>query len=501
MRLNELIKQPSYPLQISDVSSVAEQRVKTNKISLAVRRILLIGEYLGYILTFYILMSVRVLPAYDSVNRYNPLVWANKVPIFREYALFLAILLILHAFTLVQNHLFSGKADRSILEEYLYDFRSISLSFLITIGITFLLKTTFIYSRLTLVLFVIIMLVESLMWLVIKQGILKYLCHKGVIRSHVLIVGAGKVGLEVYAKVIHSRLNKNSFVGYLDDYKNDQSVIGKTSDLELILQQRRIDTIYITIPSEKHIIESMIHTIYKYDVDIRIIPEMFDRMATVFAFRNDLEYPCLQIVKTPLRGLNIYLKRYADILGSMMLLVILSPLFILLASLIKTGSKGGVIFKQNRVGKNGVPFQMLKFRSMYDDAEAAKSTLSEDNDMTGPVFKLRNDPRITRTGRVLRKYSLDELPQLWNVLRGDMSLIGPRPPLPEEVEKYTDFHWRRMDVLPGMTGLWQVSGRSDLDFEQWIDLDIYYIERWSLSLEMKILLKTIPAVIKGTGAY
>ncbi|MDG0794519.1 sugar transferase [Cohnella ginsengisoli] len=119
----------------------------------------------------------------------------------------------------------------------------------------------------------------------------------------------------------------------------------------------------------------------------------------------------------------------------------------------------------------------------------------------GPAFKLKADPRVTRSGRWLRKYSLDELPQLWNVLRGDMSLIGPRPPLPDEVAQYTNYHWRRMDVLPGMTGLWQVSGRSDLDFEAWIDLDIQYIERWSFALEMKILLKTIPVVIKGTGAY
>ncbi|WP_167747006.1 sugar transferase [Cohnella luojiensis] len=459
------------------------------------------AEYLGFILTFYILMMVRVLPNYDHVDHYNPIAWASQISVFTDYALFLAILLVLHAFTLIQNQLFSGKADRSILEEYLFDFRAIIFSFLITVGITFLLKTTFLYSRITLVLFAILMLVESLFWLVTRRSIMKHLNNKGTLRSNILIVGAGRVGLDVYNKVIVSRTNKNHFIGYLDDYKSNKDVIGTIAELEMILQKQRIDTIYITIPSEKHIIESMLRTIYKYDVDIRIIPEMFDRMTTVFAFRNDLDYPCLQIVKTPLRGLNVHLKRISDISGSLIIMLVLSPLFLIIAILIKCESKGRVFFKQQRVGKNGLPFQMVKFRSMFNGAERNKSSLLNDNEMTGPAFKMRNDPRVTHIGRFIRKYSLDELPQLWNVLKGDMSLIGPRPPLPEEVERYTDYHWRRMDVLPGMTGLWQVSGRSDLDFEQWIDLDIYYIERWSIALEMKILLKTLPAVVKGSGAY
>ncbi|MDG0811800.1 sugar transferase [Cohnella rhizosphaerae] len=158
-------------------------------------------------------------------------------------------------------------------------------------------------------------------------------------------------------------------------------------------------------------------------------------------------------------------------------------------------------FKQQRVGKNGIPFQILKFRSMHQEAEFEKKQLVSENESNGPAFKMKNDPRITRIGKLLRKYSLDELPQLINVWKGEMSLIGPRPPLPSEVALYTNYHWRRMDVLPGMTGLWQVSGRSDLAFDQWVDLDIYYIERWSIGLEMKIIFKTIPAVVKGTGAY
>jgi len=501
MNLNETIEQRRVQEYAQQVGSIAKQRLKADKTIIIIRRMALLAEYMGYILTFYILMAIRVIPEYENVSRYNPLEWAKQITVFNEYALFLGILLILYTFTLIQKQLFSGQADRSILEEYMFNFRSILFSFLITVGITFLLKTTFLYSRLTLGVFVLAMLVEALIWLAVRRSIMNYLHHKGILRSNVLIIGAGRIGLEVYDKVIQNGKNKNNFIGYLDDYKSGSGVLGKITDLERILQQERIDTLYVTIPSEKHLIESMLRTIYKYNVDIRIIPEMFDRMSTVFAFRNDLEYPCLQLVKTPLRGMNVFLKRVSDICGSAFLLMMLSPLFLVLAILIKKGSPGGVFYKQLRVGKNGLPFQMIKFRSMIEGAEATKSELLEENEATGLVFKLRNDPRVTPIGRLLRKYSLDELPQLWNVLKGEMSLIGPRPPLPDEVEKYTDYHWRRMDVLPGMTGLWQVSGRSDLDFEQWINLDIYYIEHWSIGLEMKILFKTIPVVIKGAGAY
>jgi exopolysaccharide biosynthesis polyprenyl glycosylphosphotransferase len=495
------MEQKMYSHHVKAVGSVAKQRERASNLNLLIRRVFLAAEYIGYILTFYILMSQRVLPTYENVNQYNPLAWAKDVPVFDDYVLFLAIMLIIHAFTLVQKHLFSGQAERSYLEEYFFVFRSILYAFLITTGITFLLKTTFFYSRLTLVLFIVFLLIESLIWLAAQRWVVNYLNRSGLIKSHILIVGAGKVGADVYSSIIRSQYRRNHFVGYLDDFKKGVDIRGKTSDLEKILQQSRVDTIYITIPSERHIIESILHTVYKYNVDIRIIPEMFDRMATVFSFRNDLEYPCLQIVKTPLRGMNIYLKRYSDICSSLFLMVVLSPLFILLCLLIKLDSKGPMFFKQERIGKNGVPFRMVKFRSMHQEAEVMRATLNKDNHVTGPAFKMRNDPRITKIGRTLRKYSLDELPQIWNVLKGEMSLIGPRPPLPEEVEKYTDYHWRRMDVRPGMTGLWQVSGRSNLNFEEWIDLDIYYIERWSLILEMKILFKTIPAVIKGTGAY
>jgi exopolysaccharide biosynthesis polyprenyl glycosylphosphotransferase len=209
----------------------------------------------------------------------------------------------------------------------------------------------------------------------------------------------------------------------------------------------------------------------------------------------------MELVRTPLRGINLIMKRIVDIALSLIGLVAVLPVFLIVALAIKIDSRGPVFFKQLRVGKNGSFFYMYKFRSMVANAEELKEKLFSINEATGPVFKIKKDPRVTRVGAFIRKYSIDELPQLINVLRGDMSLIGPRPPLPNEVEQYSDYHWRRLDVKPGITGLWQVSGRSNLSFDEWVNLDIYYIENWSISLDIKILLNTIPAVLKGQGAY
>ncbi|MCX6054720.1 MAG: sugar transferase [Chloroflexi bacterium] len=195
------------------------------------------------------------------------------------------------------------------------------------------------------------------------------------------------------------------------------------------------------------------------------------------------------------------LKRLMDVVVSMTALIILSPIFLITAILIKLDSPGPIFFKQTRVGKWGRLFGVYKFRSMYLDAEKRKQDLMALNEADGPVFKMRNDPRITRVGRYIRKLSVDELPQLINILQGDMSLVGPRPPLPREVEQYNYHQRKRLDVPAGITGLQQVSGRSDLDFEKWVAYDIEYIEKQSIWFDIKILLKTIPAVLGGKGAY
>jgi exopolysaccharide biosynthesis polyprenyl glycosylphosphotransferase len=200
-------------------------------------------------------------------------------------------------------------------------------------------------------------------------------------------------------------------------------------------------------------------------------------------------------------GWNLAVKRALDEVISALALVILSPLLLLIAILIKLDSPGPAVFAQQRIGRGGKPFTVYKFRTMRRGAEEEQEALKALNEAKGPMFKMKADPRCTPLGRLLRRISLDELPQLYNVLRGEMSIVGPRPPLPGEVQQYQEWHKKRLETLPGLTGLWQVSGRSDLTFDDMVLLDIYYIENWSLLLDLRIALKTVPSALFGRGAY
>ena len=201
------------------------------------------------------------------------------------------------------------------------------------------------------------------------------------------------------------------------------------------------------------------------------------------------------------KSLQLLAKRLVDILGSGLGMLLLLPLFAIVALAVKLTSKGPIFFAQARVGKDGRLFKMYKFRSMRADAEAHKALLQAKNEASGPVFKIENDPRMTKVGSFLRKFSLDELPQFWNVFTGDMSVVGPRPPIPTEVAQYTEWERLRLSVKPGLTCIWQVSGRSKIAFPQWVAMDIEYIRSWSLILDLKILLRTFSAVLRGDGAW
>lgn len=207
------------------------------------------------------------------------------------------------------------------------------------------------------------------------------------------------------------------------------------------------------------------------------------------------------IEKSRLAWWQLACKRLIDILVSIVGATLFVPLWLVAGTAIKLNSKGSVLYRQIRIGKNGRPFTLYKFRSMYENADEMLGSLDELNEAEGPVFKIRNDPRVTKVGAILRRTSLDEFPQIINVLKGNMSLVGPRPPLPQEVEKYGAYERGRLVVKPGLTCLWQIQGRSNVSFEKWVALDLEYIRRQSLWLDFKILLKTMPAVIKGTGAW
>jgi exopolysaccharide biosynthesis polyprenyl glycosylphosphotransferase len=236
-------------------------------------------------------------------------------------------------------------------------------------------------------------------------------------------------------------------------------------------------------------------------VDVWLMADFVKPAIARIAFDQFDRRPVLLFSCKPDRAWHLLFKRVIDFVGAALILGILGPLVMIPVALaIKLTSKGPIFFRQLRCGLHGKTFTMLKFRSMVADAEAQQSNLIALNEQSGPVFKIRRDPRVTRLGRLIRKTSIDELPQLFNVLRGDMSLVGPRPPIPSEVQKYAAWQRRRLSMKPGLTCLWQVSGRSRIRFEEWMRLDLAYIDSWSLALDFQILLKTLPAVIAGDGA-
>jgi exopolysaccharide biosynthesis polyprenyl glycosylphosphotransferase len=210
--------------------------------------------------------------------------------------------------------------------------------------------------------------------------------------------------------------------------------------------------------------------------------------------------PFVTFTTTPSNDSQLAVKRVLDIALSLLLLTVTAPVMVIASIAIKLSSPGAVLFRQERIGLNGRIFTLYKFRTMIENAHQLRGEVEHLNEMSGPVFKAKSDPRITTVGRILRKFSFDEIPQLWNVVRGDMSLVGPRPPIPEEVDLYQRWQRRRLSMKPGLTCLWQVSGRNDLDFNRWMELDLQYIDNWSPLLDLKILLRTIPAVLSGRGA-
>ncbi|MFD0685157.1 sugar transferase [Actinomadura fibrosa] len=237
------------------------------------------------------------------------------------------------------------------------------------------------------------------------------------------------------------------------------------------------------------------------DVELVVAPALMDVTGPRISIRPVSGLPLLHVEHPELDGGRKILKGLFDRTAALAGLVLLSPLLAVVAVLIKATSAGPVMFRQVRVGRGGREFTVYKFRTMVRDAEARKKALLERNETDGALFKIREDPRVTRVGRWLRRYSLDELPQLFNVVRGDMSLVGPRPPLPEEVAQYGGDVYRRLVVKPGLTGLWQVSGRSDLTWEESVRLDLRYVDNWSLALDLQIMWKTWSAVFRGSGAY
>lgn len=379
---------------------------------------------------------------------------------------------------------------------------------MVMVFITFFMRPLY-YSRLIYIYAAVLIIVVLSLARLVRSLLLGSLRKKGFGVDRVLIVGAGEIGRTVMASLVAKPQLGYHVVGFVDDNPEKGNVkigpfkgLGGTDLLPQIITEYTVDEVIITLPWMYHrkILGILTHC-EREQVRARIVPDLFQmRLSQVDI--EDLEgIPLLGMRDQTISGFSLVLKRTIDIVFSSLGLLILSPLLLVIAVVIKLDSPGPILFRQTRVGKGGREFEMFKFRSMYIDAENRKAELEKYNEAKGPLFKIREDPRRTRFGRFLRRTSLDEFPQLYNVLSGDMSLVGPRPPLPHEVSKYQPWHRRRLEVSPGITGLPQVSGRSHLTFDEMAFLDLYYIQNWSPAMDIMILLRTIPQVLFGDGAF
>lgn len=351
-------------------------------------------------------------------------------------------------------------------------------------------------------------------WLVTVIDVLAW--RRGIGVSRVLFAGAdGESGRRLMQAVVNDPRLGSHLVGYLSDGWDDGPVpvatehrivstrrIGAFDDMVAVAKRHRADEVIVVLPpSESERVAHLVAAGQAAGLVMRIAPNLEDvyGRATVAEVAG---IPVISFDHEVMTARSIAFKRGVDLLVAALLLALASIPMLLIAGLIRLDSPGPALYRQPRVGKNGRRFEALKFRTMVEGADNLRSDLIADDDAADPrLFKHTEDPRLTRTGKWLRRWSMDEIPQLWNIVRGEMSVVGPRPPLPEEVAHYLPMHHQRLAVVPGLTGLWQVNGRSNLSFEEMIRLDLYYVETWTPWLDLKLLVRTVPAVLTGKGAY
>ncbi len=394
----------------------------------------------------------------------------------------------------------------------LLNYAGIILSSTIT-GIAVLIVFVFLYrpsyySRLIFAFAGINIVVLLMLWRVAISTALHWRWAHGAGMERVLVVGGNGLGHQVMNSIAAQPGLGYQIVGYLHNEEPPQRstsrypLLGSIETLPRMVATHRVQQVILALPFWEHgRLPQLVQECRTLGVDFRIAPDLYELSFDHVDIHHISGVPLLGLKELTLKGWNLALKRAIDIVLVVVSLPLLLPLLLLIGLLVRLDSAGPALFRQTRVGRNGQHFTCYKFRTMVVDAEQRRAELEALNEADGPLFKIRRDPRVTRFGSLLRRLSLDELPQLWNVLRGEMSLVGPRPALPDEVARYSPSHRRRLDVVPGLTGLWQVLGRSDTSFDEMVRLDIYYAENWSVGMDLRILLQTIPAVLLAKGAY
>ena len=433
----------------------------------------------------------------------------NKILDFTlEFVIFFTSYIIIWLFLSHKFHLYISKRHSSFKDEIFEVVKVVSLTLVISAIPAFYVRD-FPLSRLFLIYFWPIQISLLILFRFILRSALKYIRRRGYNFRQVLIVGRNHRAKRIAQKIGDTPEYGLHILGFIDDdennckykRKNEFRLLGNLNDFEKIMRNQVVDEVFITLPIKSYYskIEEIVGICEKSGIEVEIPADLFD---VKFAKTNIQKYDDIKFLEyysSPEMNWKLVIKRLIDLVLSFVTLIFVAPLFLLVWILIKLTSKGPMFFKQKRVGYNGRSFTLLKFRTMVENAEGLKKSLLDKNEMDGPVFKIKDDPRITKIGHFLRKSSMDELPQLINVFMGDMSLVGPRPPTPDEVIKYKLTDRRRLSMRPGITCIWQVTGRNKVSFDEWMELDKLYIDNWSLWLDTKILIKTLFVVIKASG--
>ncbi len=430
---------------------------------------------------------------------------------YQPYSAYLPLAIMLTLLTIAMfriEGLYFPMRGRTFLDDFYTLVNGTTTAILLIMAITFFVRPL-VYSRAVYVYAATLIVILLATARAVERMIRPRLRKHGIGVDRVLIVGAGEVGRALMRNVVAKPDLAYEIVGFVDDHDERGHTdigrfraLGSITNLPMLLRDCLVDEVIVTLPwTAREKIITIMELCQRMRVSAKVVPDLFQLSLSRLVIDDVGGIPLIGVRETQIGTWNSVLKRIMDLIGSLALVALLAPLMLVVAWIIRLDSPGPVIFKQKRIGRGGRIFVVYKFRTMRDGAEREQAQLSELNEVDGPLFKIRNDPRHTRIGRWIRRMSIDELPQLFNVLKGEMSLVGPRPPMVCEVEQYQDWHKQRLQVSPGLTGLWQVSGRSEVPFDEQCMLDIYYIENWSPWLDLWIILKTIPTVLLARGAY
>jgi exopolysaccharide biosynthesis polyprenyl glycosylphosphotransferase len=465
--------------------------------------------FMGIFNVLDILFTVFALYIADFGSRYILNLGTTNFPPphFDTFAYFLAIAIWMTSFRIFP--IYTSKRAEPLGNELVLVGLAGSVSWFLFLGALFLFdypSTT----RLPAIYFGVLDLVLLIVFHISLRAILRYLRSHGYNLKKVLIVGAGEIGQYVASVLIDHPWTGFKVVGFLDDDPSIQGqsvlsipILGTLGKIRQIVSTLEFhDEVIIALPpNHKSSVQEIIPEIEDIPVNVRVTPDLY----TPDFIRPHVEdlwgIPLLGIRQSGITTPYAAAKRVIDLFGALLCLIVLSPVMLLAAILIKIDSKGSILFIQQRVGENGKTFRMIKFRTMVEGSEEMLPELVDINTLEEPVFKIKNDPRVTRIGHFLRRTSIDEIPQFINVLKGEMSLVGPRPEEAVVVKRYNSWHRKRLLAKPGLTGPAQITGRADLTLKDRVQLEIDYINNYSFLIDVKILLKTIPVVIKGDGCY